>query len=542
MSRSKQGVVAAVAVALTAWAAILFQQAQQPESGDDTVPGMNNTALFLTTGAHGLSNVHYATVQALLEHHPHVEIHFATAVNDTTESDGVHGRDAAKLARISSFARANSPAAREPVFHRLPGPSWVGALFKNTDVGVESLQLPPGYRGIARLSEQLQHSLAPWTSEEYLRIYAAARALIDEVDPAVVVLDTFFMPAIDAARETRRLHAFVTPNTLIDNFVADQPWLGMLWKYPIVGTDFAFPVPWRHIPENALTAARMIWAVLNMPVIKAKQRFLREHGGIREPINFYKLHRPNVPWLTQTTEGASIPVDVVPPNVTCTGPIILSAAPAAEQDAELTSWLTRGGQGKTIFINLGSSISEYKSEQASTMVAAIRATLEQHTDVQVLWKLQNAAARSGELEPLSGLVASGRVRISGWLDVDPVSLLETGAVVASVHHGGSNCYHEAIYAGVPQVVLPLWADLYNYAALVETSGIGIYGSRGTAPNWTVEGLTNAFLTVVDDEKAAGMREKSQKLSQKAKERPGRVVAAAEIAKWAASGRVDASQD
>ncbi|KAK8050853.1 hypothetical protein PG993_002238 [Apiospora rasikravindrae] len=501
MSRSKLGVGASVVVALIAWAAILFQQAQQPEVGTDTVSGINNTALFLTTGAHGLSNVHYATVQALLEHHPHIEIHFATAVDVTPSGDVVNGRDAAKLARISSFARANSPTALDPVFHRLPGPSWEGALLENTDVGVVSLQLPPGYKGVASLSQQIQHSFAPWTSEEYLRIYRATRELIDKVDPAVVVLDTFFMPAIDAAREARRLHAFITPNTLVDNFVADQPWLGMLWKYPFVGTDFAFPVPWRHIPENALAAARLIWAVLHMPIMKAKQQFLREHGGI------------------------NIPVDIVPPNVTCTGPMVISVAPAAKQDAELTAWLARGGKGKTIFINLGSSISEYNSEQASTMAAAIRATLEKHTDVQ-----------------LSDLIASGRVRISGWLNVDPVSLLETGDIVASVHHGGSNCYHEAVYAGVPQVILPLWADLYNYAALVETSGIGVYGSRGTAPNWTVEGLTNAFLAVVDDEKASSMRAKSQKLSQKAKERPGRMVAAAEIAKWAGSGRADVSPE
>ncbi|KAK8059087.1 hypothetical protein PG996_009017 [Apiospora saccharicola] len=448
MSRRKLGVMAA------------------PESSGDTVTGINNTALFLVTGVHGLSNVHFATIQSLLEHHPQVEIHFATPTSDTDSTDGVNGRNVAKLKRIASFARSVNPAARDVTFHHLPGPSWVRALKQNTDVG-----------------------------------------------------------------------AFVTPNTLIENFVAEQPWLGMLWKYPIVGADFGFPVPWRHVPENALSAFRLVWSVLNMPAIKAKQKFLQEHGGIKEPINFYKLHRPNVPWVTQTTEGASIPVDVVPPNVTCAGPIVLSAAPAAEQDPELAAWLAEG-QGKTLLINLGSSISEYSPQQASTMATAIRATLNKHTDAQVLWKMMNARNRTAELEPLSGLITSGRVRISGWIDVDPVSLLETGDILASVHHGGSNCYHEAIYAGVPQVVLPLWADLYNFAALTETSGIGLYGSRGTAPGWTVDGLTNAFVTVIDDEKAAGMRGKARELSRRAKARSGREVAAAEIARWAGSGRAD----
>ncbi|KAK8127182.1 2-hydroxyacylsphingosine 1-beta-galactosyltransferase [Apiospora sp. TS-2023a] len=538
MSRRKLGVVAAVATALLAWAVHLYQQAQEhgtQQSGADTVPGINNTVLFLVTGVHGLSNVHFATIQALLERHPHIEVHFATPTSDTDGTDGVNGRNVAKLARIASFARSVNPAARDVAFHHLPGPSWVRALKQNTDVGVETLTQPPNYRGVALLSEQFQHSIAPWTGEEYLRIYRAARALIEEVDPAVVVLDTLFMPGVDAARKARRLQAFVTPNTLIENFVAEQPWLGMLWKYPIVGADFGFPVPWRHVPENALSAFRLVWSVLNMPAIKARQRFLQEQGGIKEPINFYKLHRPNVPWVTQTTEGASIPVDVVPPNVTCAGPIVLSAAPAAEQDAELAAWLAKG-RGKTLLVNLGSSISVYSPKQASTMAAAIRATLDKHTDAQVLWKMLNARNRTEELKPLSDLVAGGRVKISGWIDVDPVSLLETGDILASVHHGGSNCYHEAIYAGVPQVILPLWADLYNFAALAETSGIGVYGSRGTAPSWTIEGLTNAFMGVVDDEKAAGMREKARKLSEKARARPGREVAAAEIARWAGSGR------
>ncbi|KAK8011701.1 2-hydroxyacylsphingosine 1-beta-galactosyltransferase [Apiospora arundinis] len=524
MARYKQpSVIVAAVVAVVAWFLIRNQQAQerwqQESDAANLVPGTNNTVLFFITGVHGLTNVHYATIQGLLEHHSHVEIHLAVPVDKESKSSSIYSGQAAKLARIAAFAQARSPAARDPAFHPLPGPSWVDALQANSDVTVAGMIQPPGYAGVARFSKQIQHSLAPWTNEEYLHIYQSARDLIEQVDPAIVVLDTMFMPAVDAARESRRLYAFITPNTLVDNFVAEQPWLGMLWKYPIMGTDFAFPVPWRDIPENALAAAKLIWSVLNVPVVKAKQRFLREQG-IRDPINFYKMHRPHVPWLTQTMEGASIPVEVIPPNVTCTGPIVLSAAPAAVQDPELAA-----------------CIEKYTPEQASTMAAAIRATLEKQDGVQVLWKVVNAAEREAELKQLSDLVASGRVKIAGWFKVDPVSLLETGDIMASVHHGGSNCYHEAIYTGVPQVVLPMWADLYNYAALVENIGVGVYGSRGTAPSWTVEGLTNAFLAVVDGEKAVGMREKAQNLSLKAKARPGRVVAAAEIAKWAGSGRV-----
>jgi hypothetical protein len=78
------------------------------------------------------------------------------------------------------------------------------------------------------------------------------------------------------------------------------------------------------------------------------------------------------------------------------------------------------------------------------MVTAIENVLS-NTSVQILWKFAKVGEYSDEvLEPLQQFVAGGRLRIDKWLTVDPTSLLETGDIVASVHHGGSNCYHEAI--------------------------------------------------------------------------------------------------
>lgn len=65
------------------------------------------------------------------------------------------------------------------------------------------------------------------------------------------------------------------------------------------------------------------------------------------------MHRDDVPWITMTTDGAAIPVDVVPANVTCAGPIVLDAAPAEEQDPEMARWLKKA---PTVMINLGSLV------------------------------------------------------------------------------------------------------------------------------------------------------------------------------------------
>lgn len=115
-------------------------------------------------------------------------------------------------------------------------------------------------------------------------------------------------------------------------------------------SGFAFPIPLREIPENIYLNIRFIYSLIMMPALSAKKVALRERG-LADPLNFLSLHRSDVPWITMNTEGAAIPVDVIPANVTCAGPIVLSSAPAAEQDAEMAAWVKRA---PTVLINLGS--------------------------------------------------------------------------------------------------------------------------------------------------------------------------------------------
>ena len=66
-------------------------------------------------------------------------------------------------------------------------------------------------------------------------------------------------------------------------------------------------------------------------------------------------------------------------------------------------------------------------------------------DFQILWKFNKMGEYADDsLLPLRPYLDSDRMRMPNWLIADPSSLLETGDIVASVHHGGSNCYHEAI--------------------------------------------------------------------------------------------------
>ncbi|RYO94776.1 hypothetical protein DL766_000039 [Monosporascus sp. MC13-8B] len=217
----------------------------------------------------------------------------------------------------------------------------------------------------------------------------------------------------------------------------------------------------------------------------------------------------------------------------------LSLSTAEEQSPALARWLARS---PTVMINLGNVFS-WTEDHATAMAQAVADVLHERTDLQVLWKFRKAAVDTeGTIygdefaSPVHPFLESGRVKMEQWLEVDPTSLLETGHIVASVHHGGAGCYHEALGTGVPQLVLPLWLDHYSFAQLVEDVGIGVWGCRETSPYWTAGCLRHALLTVLDrNESGIAMREKARQFGDLARRDPGQYVAAREIAKLAASG-------
>ena len=110
-------------------------------------------------------------------------------------------------------------------------------------------------------------------------------------------------------------------------------------------------------------------------------------------------------------------------------------------------------------INLGSHIRMDKA-MASEFAQGLKVLLDSMPEVQVLWKLKNSGGlciqrnaklesdgdhvRAGSLEKIEKEIASGRVRVQEWLSVDPIAVLQSGYVACSVHHGGSNSFHEAL--------------------------------------------------------------------------------------------------
>jgi hypothetical protein len=206
-----------VIATLLSWRALITSS---EETKPPPVIGTNNTALFIISSDYGLTNVHLATAHALLERHPYVKLHFASFAPMEP-----------RIERLAAYGKGLDIQNHGIDFHRIDGLSSIAAveaLGKHT----ANVMHPPGLLGVAQMCRDMQIFLSPWSGEEHLAMYEQIGAIIGEVNPAVVVLDTALGPAIDATRDKNRLHAFISPNTLIENFPAEQPWGKMFWKYP----------------------------------------------------------------------------------------------------------------------------------------------------------------------------------------------------------------------------------------------------------------------------------------------------------------------
>lgn len=415
-------------------------------SSHECVRGQNETVLFLSLAESGQINVQLATCQALLERHPNIKIHIASF-------SGM----ADKVAQVSSYGLQKSPSAHAITFHEIPGTGRITSMMRQLgckgDSVVDCLMHAPGARGIDHLASQLEFAIWAWPGQEHEAIYEHIKGLIQQIDPAVVIVDQAFRPALDATHALNWNQIIITPLALADLFSTIQPYLSVFWKYPSSvkpvkplqslchhtntskswGTGFSFPVPWSKIPENIYITARLVYTLLARPYSRDARNYLKERG-IDSGMAFDPYS--DITYISQTLPGASIPLEVIPKKVVPAGVILLESGAADEQFAELLSWLN---QAPTIVINLG-SLFKYSEDRAMMMAEAIHAILRAF-DVQILWKMAGAPEISGDYL-LSSMedVGTNRIRIMEWLPIDTLTLLAIESVVLSVHHGGSSSY------------------------------------------------------------------------------------------------------
>lgn len=135
--------------------------------------GRKNVVLFVTSAHDGFANVHLATSHALSEKYPDLEVHYASFPDLKPKVD-----------RVS----AEHASSRPVVWHELPPPDVMTAYLRYFG-SIAGLMNVPGIKGAKRFVKDIQTAVAPWTAEEHWKIYKTIFDVIQEVDPAVVVLD-----------------------------------------------------------------------------------------------------------------------------------------------------------------------------------------------------------------------------------------------------------------------------------------------------------------------------------------------------------------
>ncbi|KGO71298.1 Major facilitator superfamily domain, general substrate transporter [Penicillium italicum] len=373
--------------------------------------------LFLTSPEHGQSNVALAVAEEFL-HRGEFEVHIASfkelsarvqAINDKAEYDkAIH-------------------------FHPIAGPSMSEIVTRT----IPDICHRPGLAGTQDACKIINISVLGWKPDEYILSYWSCLGILRDVRPVVVVADPLLHLGLDAARSIDSRIVILWPVPLKDIVITVQPKAGIFWKYPLTGSGYPYPLPWRLILANVYMVFCFGWIVrLGKPMRDLLD--VRKKAGIRTTFPHVAPYCENHLHLSPSFREMDFPL-YVPDNVISCGPIVRSFSSLIESDPALDSWLKE----PTILICLGSHV-QAPEDDAMQMAVAIQVVLREFPDVQVLWKLKYDWKSSPKVKNILGpLVNSDKVRIFPWIQPEIISILEGGNIVAYVHHGGANSFFEA---------------------------------------------------------------------------------------------------
>ncbi|KAH8678297.1 hypothetical protein BX600DRAFT_507255 [Xylariales sp. PMI_506] len=502
--------------------------------------------LFLTNSDYGLANVILATAHSIMHTTANVEIHIASF----QDLEGA-------VAKTSSFALETAPPGSKPhpiVFHCIKGATWGTAAFRPEAGLMEAYEHPPGLINSAKVTLLVPAILLPWHPEEFVPIYKQTSEIFSAVKPDLTVVEPLFGPGLTLCNHLKTNWIVLAPNTIKDFALPAQPGLAMLWKYPFVGSGIPFPVPWSLLLRNIALAFVGGYALLTNRRIKEATSLLHEQVDssiailTANELGVLKAPPPGVRIIVSGTPALDYPFATIPPHVIPCGPILRAAPGIDSVDPDLASWLR---QGPTVYVNLGTQL-KVKPSEALEMALALRDMLDRaeavgfggpDRKIQVLWKMGRKAEPGEEIKPgdysgpwkptwdvLSSEIGVGRVRITDWLTPEPKTILMTGHVICSVNHGGASSFNEAICAGVPQVLLPLWADCYDFGNRVELLKVGRWANQKAKPRWKRDELGSCLDDVLFGPHFPEFLATAQDIASHYYESRGREKAAEEILK------------
>ncbi|KAL7905070.1 hypothetical protein GGI35DRAFT_489300 [Trichoderma velutinum] len=501
---------------------------------------MPQKILFFTNSDYGQANVVLAVAYELAIMSKEVEIHIAS----------FEGLEHAVLG-TNQLAMDNSsgkPSSRL-IFHRLRGTSQFEACIGPDLDLFKAYDRPPTFFNAARTILCIEGIMQPWSSEEFADLYQQSLDILNHVEPDLTVVEPLFTPGLTLCNHLGVKWIVMAPNTIKDFAIPLQPRLAALWKYPMVCSGMPFPLPLYLIPANIALNFVAVYMLLTAQRVKNAQICLKSRVGesiqlmTANELGVLKPAPAGLRILVANSSDLDYPFDKLPSHVIPCGPIIRPSLDLGKVDQSLELWLARG---PTIYVNLGTHLEMTKSE-AVEMAAAFRQFLDT-TDargrkLQILWKLKiKRVETEDKVTPsspeqheddvynairrhLGTEMDNDQIRLTNWVTAEPKSVLESGHVICSVNHGGASSFNEALCAGVPQLVLPGWADCYDFANRAELIGIGRWGNKKAKPRWQKDELCETLAQVIFGAQAEEISLRAKQLAQKYGEGDGRRFAA-----------------
>ncbi|MGD0066155.1 MAG: glycosyltransferase [Streptosporangiaceae bacterium] len=337
--------------------------------------------------------------------------------------------------------------------------------------------------------------------------YRQLEAVVDKVNPAVMVIDSETRFAITLA--TARRIPYVLSVPFVPSHVL-APYTPLARSYVPRG----FPAPHSGLPydmsftqrmSNRLFKLRCLAMLFDPGLARAFRADIALYAELGLPRQS-QMTRVDLAELVLCQSVPELDYSIeVPEKVRLVGAMIppLPQAP----DPELAGWLD--AHSSVIYVGLGTITRLTRPEVASLVEVARRLEGAHH----VLWKLP---AGQHHLLPPS---LPGNLRIESWVP-SQVDVLAHPNVRAFVSHGGSNGFHEGLYFGKPQVVRPLWVDCYDQA--VRGQGLGVSLTLDHPQTIDPDDVTAKLTRVLDD---PSFRHRAERLAARQRAAGGRAAAA-----------------
>lgn len=225
-----------------------------------------------------------------------------------------------------------------------------------------------------------------------------------------------------------------------------------------------FPLPWSLVPYNIFLNLVTGYVLLTDTRIKSTTEVLHREIDASialitaNELGVFKAPPPGLRILIANSPDIDCPFGVLPPYVIPCGPIVRPAPPIRSVDLALAEWLSRR---PTVYVNLGTRLKASSTEAvemarafSDVLSRASRSAGGDQKPLQLLWKLgRKPEANAVQLEKdvyegswiavvdvLGPEVEADMVRITDWVTAEPKSVLESGHVVCSVHHGGASSF------------------------------------------------------------------------------------------------------